>query len=298
MRIFPFILASLILSLFPSDVFAASISTSIVNPNETYQPSHEIQVNTVLDITADEGTVYYLRGVFYKEGTTNYCGLTWNGGDWFSGPYTNGGHKSFLKATITNNKWEGIVKFKIDTTDTGCNNSSNYKFKIQRFTENSSSPQTDDQNELTFSFAIPTATSIPTSTPVPTNSPTPTKAPTSTPQPSNTPAPTATPIKSPSPTIKKTLSPTLAIQALAAKTSPKPTSKSTVGIKDGSENSSIGKVMGSSNMAVNDEMPGIPEGTMSYNWGKLFLIIGGVVAVCGIGYLVYSNYRVEKADEL
>ncbi len=151
----------------------------------------EFIVSTMLSIQAGDGTSYYLRGVFYKEGTSNYCGITWNGSDWFSGPYSsNEGWKKFLKVTVSNNTWNGELKAKIDNEDSGCKDSGVYKFKIQRFNEGSGSSTFDDQNELSVNIVIPTSTPTPSLTPKPspTSKPTPTPkaTPTVKPQPINT----------------------------------------------------------------------------------------------------------------
>lgn len=142
------------------------------------------------------------------------------------------------------------------------------------------------------------STVVPTATPNPTNTPTPT--PTPKPDPTNTPTPTPSPTKSPTPTSAKTTpakSPTPL--ASARTTTPKPTAKSQIGIRDGSDsNGSVGKVLGSNSLSVNDKMPSIPKDPNTYNWGKLFIIMGGVVATVGIGVLLYNNYREEKLEEV
>ena len=121
-------------------------------------------------ISAQSGTSYYFRAVFYKEGSSNYCGLTWNGSSFYSGPYTtNEGWKNFLKVTINDNSWEGEIKAKIDSEDSGCKESGGYLFKMERFTE-SGSGSFDPQDVLTFTFTLPSPTPLPT----PTLKPTPT----------------------------------------------------------------------------------------------------------------------------
>lgn len=155
--------------------FAASISYSPVSSQQSFLQTDEINLHVTLSLTAVEGTTYYLRGVFYKEGSSNYCGFTWNGSTFYSGPYTtNEGWKNFLKASISGNIWNGDMKVKIDADDSGCRDSSTYKFKIQRFTE-SGSGSFDSQDSLSFSFVLPTPTPtlIPTLKPTATPSPTP-----------------------------------------------------------------------------------------------------------------------------
>jgi hypothetical protein len=56
--------------------FAASVS--LTAPSQTFTFIDEIPLFVKLSVSAIDGTSYYLRGVFSKEGSTNYCGLTWN----------------------------------------------------------------------------------------------------------------------------------------------------------------------------------------------------------------------------
>lgn len=171
---------------------ASLVSSSAIN---TATKDDEILIHVKFSITASNDTIYYLRGVFFTPGSSNYCGYTWNGTTYYSGPYTgDGGWKNFLKIAITNNQWEGDVKVKIDTDDSGCRDSGGYSFKIERFTE-SGSGTFDSQEILPFTFTLPTITFPPT----------PTLKPTATPRPIST-------VKVPTPT--KTVSTTSSITTL------------------------------------------------------------------------------------
>lgn len=194
-----FVLVIGLLFIFSSVSFAASINlnesskTTISDYNEEYQ----IKVNMSIDTS--DGTLYYLRGVFYQIGTNNYCGLTWNGTSWFSGPYSSGeGWKNFLPVTIASSSATILLKAKLDGNDNGCRNSGTYNFKVQRFTQNGSG-DFDTQNEQTINVNLPT----PTPTLVPTSVPVATSVPSNTPKPSSTLL--STPTKAPTPKI--TISP-------------------------------------------------------------------------------------------
>ncbi len=190
-----------------SSVFAASINLSNGTPNVITSSDQEYQVNASLSIdNAADGTVYYMRGVFFQTGSTNYCGFTWNGSSWFKGPYTsNDGWKNFLPITISSSSATFSLRAKLDQNDSGCQNNGNYNFKIQRFTVGGSGTF-DTQNDQSLTVNIPTPTSTPIPTSVPTSSPTNTPVPTSTSQSS----PTVTPVPnsgSVSPTKKPTIAP-------------------------------------------------------------------------------------------
>lgn len=197
------ILISLLFLVFPGEMLAASIEL-IESPSiTTFTPNDEITFKIKLSITAPDTTSYYLRGVFYKKGTSNYCGYTWNGSTFFSGPYsTNDGWKQFPKVTIAESQWQGEIRAKIDGEDSGCQQSGEYGFKIQRFTE-SGSGNFDNQEEKVFTFVIPT----PTPTQAPTSTPTPTTKVTKSPTPTKS-QETSLPKSSPSPTQLRNISST------------------------------------------------------------------------------------------
>lgn len=175
----------ILLQIFTYSVTAATINFTSSQSEMGYD--QELTIQASLNIQASDETNYYLRGVFYKEGSSNYCGLTWNGGEWFGGPYSSDeGWKKFLKVSVSNNSWSGELKAKIDQQDSGCQESGSFKFRIQRFNEGSGSSHFDDQNELTINIVIPTPT--PTSSPTP--KPQPTSKPTATPKPESNHKPT------------------------------------------------------------------------------------------------------------
>lgn len=148
----------------------------------------ELSIQASLTIQTADSTNYYLRAMFFKDGTSSYCGYTWNGSEWFKGPYSsNEGWKKLQKITITNNSWNGELKAKIDPEDSGCKESGVYKLKIQRYNENSGSSTVDEQNEIVLNITVPTQTP----TPQPTSKPTPTAKPTPTTKPAATIKPTS-----------------------------------------------------------------------------------------------------------
>ncbi|MBI2617207.1 hypothetical protein HYW55_03685 [Candidatus Gottesmanbacteria bacterium] len=162
-----------------SSILLGNPSTSQITNSE-----EEVEVNVQLTMENSDGKTYYLRGVFYKSGSTNYCGYTWNGTSWFKGPYTgNNGWKNFLEVTISSQSASTTLLAKVDIDDSGCKEAGTYKFKVQRFTEGGSSTF-DDQNEQDVFIHIPTPTTFSTPTPSP-------KSPSSTPKPplSKTPIP-------------------------------------------------------------------------------------------------------------
>lgn len=169
-----------------------SSNQSSINSND------EFNVNINFFISSPNGTTYYLRGAFYQT-VGNYCGFTWNGSNWYNGPYSvNNSWQQLLPITVNQGSWSGQLKTRMDTSDGNCQTSGNYYFKVQRYTAGGSS-SFDEQNALSLVASIPTPTPIPTSTP--------------TLKPSDTPIPTSTPttVKTPTPTVFKQTSPTIKI---------------------------------------------------------------------------------------
>lgn len=163
-----------------SSVFASSITLSNQSSSRI-NPADEYTVDAVLSIKARDGTGYYLRCAFFKEGDNDYCGYTWNGMEWYKGPVSSGeGWKSFMPVQISSDSASVRLKCKFDSTEKGCSTAGRYLFKIQRFTE-SGSASFDEQNYQELEVAVPTA--IPTVIPSP--------VPSHTPKPTNTPKPPA-----------------------------------------------------------------------------------------------------------
>lgn len=190
-RIFIFLPAFiflLFLGLFPSVVHASSITLS-ADKTQLQNTDDVLSISVSLSINATDSAMYYLRGVFYLPGSSDYCGFTWNGTSWFAGPYSsNDGWENFLPITISNNSWQGTLQAKIDSTDSGCKDSGTYNVEVERFTPGGSS-SFDTQTPLSVSVVVPT----PTPTPTPTPKPTPTSAPTATPKPTRSPTPAKIP---------------------------------------------------------------------------------------------------------
>lgn len=164
-------------------IYAAQISLS--SDISDIQEDTEVPIRVLFSVGAKDDTEYYLRGIFYKEDSSNYCGYTWSGSGWYNGPYSDNGWVNLQKIAVKDSTWSGVLKAKIDSHSNGCEVSGQYHFKVQRFTSTGSS-SFDTQNDLVFNVTVPT----PTATIVPTAMPTPTIKPTKVPTPTNIPVTT------------------------------------------------------------------------------------------------------------
>lgn len=261
--------------LIPPKVIAASIT--IQNTPSQIGIGDDYTADVNVSISVADGTIYYLRGAFFKEGTSNYCGYTWNEVDWFNGPYSSD-WKKLLKITITNHAWSGQLKTKVDANDSGCNTSGTYNFRIERFNDTASDGGgtfNDTQNEQTVTIIIPTPT--PTPQPTATNTPVP-------PTPTTTKIPTATPI----PKITS-------ISVNSAHISP------TVLLADESKISSKDAVLGTMSASQMDLLTPHPTVTAPPTkiagksiaiWPIIFIALGFcLLGTCAI--LIFFNYKKE-----
>lgn len=286
--------------------FAATFSLSSSQANLQIADTFNVDAN--LSINAKDGTVYYLRGIFYQDGTTAYCGFTWNGSSWFSGPYSsNNGWENFLPITITNSSWSGQVQAKIDITNNSCQKNGNYNFKIERFTSCGSSSY-DDQNILVVNFFVPTPTitPVPTATPTKIPTPTPTLKPTPTFKPTSTDKSTATATTKPVSSLKPTATFIPATSTILPTTLAKEASDD-----DPTNNAtSASEVLGVSTAHVTEPtLPSVKNQTMfagvnekqssSGGQGQVFvtvIIIGGILFLVSGILLIWRRYRQKNYE--
>ncbi|HMS22514.1 MAG TPA: hypothetical protein PKA38_02000 [Candidatus Levybacteria bacterium] len=263
--------------IYPSPVFASSLILSSQQTN--LSSSDEFIVNAGFNISTSDGTSYYLRGVFFKEGTSNYCGYTWNGNSWYNGPYSGGGFGQLLPITVYQGSWSGQLKAKIDSADAGCQSSGTYNFKIQRYTGGGSS-SFDDQNNLTVAISLPTPTPTPTPTLTPT--PTPTRTPTLVP----TSTPTAIQLQKITPTQTKQSSNTAQTKTVAT------------GIKENSKSSVLGSSVHKDNNSPVERTLIKGEST-DFMFPPVFYVIFGLsILVIACGILLFREWKKQKNEEL
>ena len=153
----------------------------------------ELTVSVTLDLSSSTGgNTYFLRGAFFKEGTTKYFGYTINDQQSsYNGPYS--ACQNLYQVTVDENgDWSGDFKVKADPESSYFEGSGEYLFKVGRYTSGCS---------LTWADSDPVKISI-IQTVFPEPSPSPTiSSSTSTKTFSKSPSPS--PKSSPSPTSSK-----------------------------------------------------------------------------------------------
>ena len=113
------------------------------------------------------GEAIYIKGAFYKNGSSNYFGYTRKEEEWIKN-----GEASINQKIIKIGEWDNSLKVKSDFLDSGFKGEGNYKFKVG-FYYLTSGDKLSSVNWSDNSFEI--IINEPDPTPVPTSSPTPTK---------------------------------------------------------------------------------------------------------------------------
>lgn len=160
------------------------------------------------------GQSLFIKGVFHKDGSTNYFGYTQNAGDW-----TGNSESKTNQRQVAVDSWNGSLTAKSNYGDSGFTGDGSYKFKIGYYLS-AADDVTWSTNEINVTLVGPT----PTPSPTPSLTPTPS----STPQPTVTMTPTLTPTtkptKTPYPTMTAEPTPTdLPVTPTTEDITPQPT---------------------------------------------------------------------------
>lgn len=273
---------------------ALAVSVEVSGLPQTLNIEDETVVNVKVT-GAQSDTSNYLRGAFYLPGTTSYFGYTFNHiGDWFNGSPSD--PKKFLQIQINSQgEWEGELKVKPDSADSGFKGNGNYSFKVGRYTENGTAVSTWSNElgvSLTGSEPTPTWTPTLTNIPTPTKAPTPTKTPIPTKTPTPSKAPTNTPTPTPNTTSKLVSSakiPTIKLEKAVAGT----ISASNVSLETESDVDTKEEKKSNADTLKKDDK----EQIISSN--HKMPIIAGVTFLCSAcGILAYRKYKDKKALDI
>ncbi len=165
MRIKILIFTFLYLFFGAGSVLAVSVTISNVPSSANDQP-----FTFDVSITGAQNGTNYLRANFFPSNTTSYFGYTYNGSS-----YVNGADSSqyFPVSIDSSGNWTGQLQAKIHTVSSYFMGSSNYGFKVRRYTQSGSSYTWSNETNIAVNAATPTpaSTSTPSSTPTPTPSP-------------------------------------------------------------------------------------------------------------------------------
>lgn len=113
-------------------------------PNEI-NSNQEFESSVTLILPNNPNQTFYLKGAFKKDGSSNYFGQTYSG-EWAgnSEKYS----KQLKITTSSSGSWEGKIKVKPDTDDSGFNGSGSYIFKVARYTDSGSGPTWSNELSL------------------------------------------------------------------------------------------------------------------------------------------------------
>lgn len=138
---------------------------SVTLPNQA-DSTQEILI-TIVITKLSPNTTYYLKGAFYKEGSTNYFGLTKVHDSWVP---NNKSYIEQMKITTDNTgSWSSEGNVMVDTSDSGFTGSGDYLFKLARYTTNGSGPTWTSIKKITITHFPPFTPPALSPTPSPTS---------------------------------------------------------------------------------------------------------------------------------
>ena len=173
-RGFFWLFASFIIYLFIFSSPARAVTTAVSNlPSVIGSDSFSLDVSIA---NASTGT-NYLRVDFYKEGTTNYFGETFNDSSWYNG--SDG--KQYFPVTISGNSATASFQSRVGSPSTAeFDGQGQYRLRVRRYTASGNYNSTEaNASSVSVLISLPTPTPTPTITPTPTPIPTPSPTPVS-----------------------------------------------------------------------------------------------------------------------
>lgn len=126
----------------PTSSFTISNVPSQINSDQSFN------VSANLSLPNNPNTLFYLKGAFKKSDGSNYFGLTKVSGNWpkNGSTYSN----QFPITTDPSGNWSGNLEVKPDKEDSGFTGTSDYIFKVGRYTSSGSGPTWS--NEVTINI--------------------------------------------------------------------------------------------------------------------------------------------------
>ncbi len=124
----------------PSPYFNFSGLPSQINSTESFP------LLISLYLPQSPQTIFYLKGAFFEDGSTNYFGQTKYLGNWVKNSQT---YSSQYKIqTDSQGKWQGTIEFISDAQDSGFSSSGDYNFKVARYSSTGSGPTWSDSQTV------------------------------------------------------------------------------------------------------------------------------------------------------
>jgi hypothetical protein len=120
-------------------IFTANLSSQTINSTEALVASTKIT-------GLKAASAYYLKGAFFKTGSTNYFGKTLVSGNWVKNSQSS--LSQFPIKTDNLGSWSGSISFMPDMEDSGYTGSGQYFFKVARYNSSGSDLAWSNQNTV------------------------------------------------------------------------------------------------------------------------------------------------------
>jgi len=106
----------------------------------------EFEVEVSLTLPGSPSQQFYLKGAFKKGESSNYFGETFTGNDWIKN--SSSASRQYKIDTDSSGKWEGKIKIRPDSEDSGFEGSGDYFFKVARYSSSGSGPNWSNELSL------------------------------------------------------------------------------------------------------------------------------------------------------
>src|SRR5579884_315417 len=118
----------------PTPTSTPSPNSSITISNVPSNINSDDVFSTTVNLSSpnNPNTIFYLKGAFYIDGSTNYFGKTLVNGNWVK---NSSGYNSQLEIiTDGSGNWQGIIQVMPDDSDSGFTGTGSYNFKVAKYT--------------------------------------------------------------------------------------------------------------------------------------------------------------------
>lgn len=145
----------------PSSKSSDKISSTYEISNVPILIKSDESFSAKIKITAlEQNSSYYLKGAFFKDGSTKYFGKTQVLGNWVKN--SENFAKQFLISTSSTGDFEGDIRVLVDPEDSGYLGSGSYIFKVGRYNASGSGPTWSNQFSISITNNQPEKISTPT----------------------------------------------------------------------------------------------------------------------------------------
>lgn len=138
----------------PEPTISSKTPTIFTQSNAPNSPDSNTSFSVLVQLqNVDPNKLYYLKGAFKKDGSSNYFGKTNVGGVWVLNSQKYSSH--FSITTDSSGSWTGNLTILPDSEDSGFTDSGTYIFKVARYSQDGDGPTWSNESTIQLT-KIPT----------------------------------------------------------------------------------------------------------------------------------------------